>query len=149
MVIKNRKTLISHGNVEGRKIVLDILEAGLRAPDPYDNTVKMVRIEENKLIVGLPEFSIPEGQEPLEFDLSKINNIYVVGGGKSVQRQAKALEDILGERITEGHIIIKKGDEVQLKRIEVTEGGHPIPDEDCVTGARKILTIEKKQKREI
>ena len=77
MVIKNRATLISHGNVQGRKVALDILEAGLKAPDPYDNTVKMVRIKGDRLIVGLPELSKPEGLAPLEFNLSEIKNIYI------------------------------------------------------------------------
>lgn len=148
MTIRNRTELTSHGNIAGRKIVLDILEAGLKAPDPYENTRKMVRIENGKLIVGHPDFSEPPGQEPLVFDLSEVKNIYVVGGGKAVQREAKALEDVLGERITEGHICTKKGDEVQLKRIGVTLAGHPVPDADSVAGARKILEIESKAKED-
>ena len=39
-MIKNRETLLSHGNIEGRKVVLDILEAGLEAPDPYEQTLE-------------------------------------------------------------------------------------------------------------
>ena len=148
MVIKNRKELVSHGNQKGREVVLDILEAGLEAPGPYayENTKKMVRIADGRLIVGHPDFSLPSGREPIVFDLSKINNIYVVGGGKSIQPIAKALEDVLGERITEGHICIKKGDDVVLKRVGYTLAGHPLPDEDSVSGAWKILDIEKRAK---
>ena len=40
MVIRNRVELTSHGNREARKKVLSILEAGLQAPDPYENTKK-------------------------------------------------------------------------------------------------------------
>jgi len=161
LAIKNRAELTSHGNNKGRETVFDILEAGLKAPDPYGNTRKMVRIVNGNLIVGHPDFSVPPeqelivghpdsakppGQEPIVFELSKINNIYVVGGGKSVQRTAKALEDELGERITEGHICIKKGDPIEVNKIKVTLAGHPFPDEDSVSGARKILNIEKKAK---
>ncbi len=161
MAIRNRAELISHGNNKGRETVLDILESGLKAPDPYENTKKMVRIENGNLIVGHPDFydplrqklifgypdsAKPLSQEPIVFELSKVNNIYVVGGGKSVQRQAKALEDVLGERITEGHICIKKGDPVEVNRIKATLAGHPLPDEDSVLGAQKILSIEKKAK---
>ena len=146
MIVENTAELLSHGNVEGRKAVIEILEAGLRAPDPYDNTRKLVRVCNGKLIVGHADFSLPPGQEPLEFDLSQVRNIYVVGGGKAVQREAKALEDALGDLIAEGHIIAKKGDGIHLKRIGVTLGGHPIPDEDSMEGARKIIEIEQKAK---
>jgi len=146
LIITNREELVSHGNRQGREIALDILEAGLAGPDPYANTRKMLRISDGKLTVGRPEFSLPPGQEPVVFDLAKINNIYVVGGGKSAQPLAKALEDVLGDRITEGHICIKKGDEVVLKRVGYTLAGHPLPDEDSVAGARKILDIEKRAK---
>jgi len=64
----------------------------------------------------------------------------VLGAGKGVQRVAQALEDALGERLTGGHIIDKKGgDPVYLKRIEVTLGGHPTPDADGVRGCQRIL----------
>ena len=77
------ETLLSTGNVPGRKAMLEILEAGLEASDPYNNTRKLIRLENGKLIVGNKEFSRPLGQEPLVFDLSQVGNIYVVGGGKA------------------------------------------------------------------
>ena len=146
-VFKNRDELLSHGSTSGRRIVLDILEAGLRGPDPYENVRKMVRLEKGKLIIGHPDFSIPPGQAPLVFNLTEIGNIYVVGGGKAVQREAEALEDSLGDLITEGQINANKGDTVRLKRINVTLGGHPIPDEDSVEGARRMLEIERKAQK--
>ncbi len=144
MLIKNRDALISHGNIRDRKTVLDILTAGFKAPDPYTNTTKMVQVAGNRLIVGTPEFSLPKGRDPLVFELDKIENVYIVGGGKSIQPIVKALEDTLGDLVTEGHICIKKGDDVTLNRVGYTLAGHPSPDEDSVSGARKILAIEQK-----
>ncbi|HHX45499.1 MAG TPA: DUF4147 domain-containing protein [Chloroflexi bacterium] len=158
MIIKNRDRLLSHGNVAGRRIVLDILEAGMAAADPYQNTRDLIRVEDGKLIVGneriprtespqIASLGLPGGAtsaEPLVFDLAKVRNIYVVGGGKAAQRMAKAMEDALGDLITEGHINAKKGDQVYLERIGVTLAGHPLPDEDSVAGARRILEIERK-----
>ncbi|MEM2888755.1 MAG: DUF4147 domain-containing protein [Candidatus Bathyarchaeia archaeon] len=146
-IIKNADVLTSHGNIEGRRILIEIMNAGLRAADPYPNTLKLVRVEDNKLIVGNKEFS-SSTEEPVIFDLSKIGNIYVIGGGKAVQRMAKALEDVLGDRITEGHINTKEGNAKQLKKIEVTFGGHPLPDERCAEGAKRILEIAKKVKKD-
>lgn len=159
-IFRNRAELTSHGNVEGRERVLDILETGLAAGDPYENVLKTVRIQNGKLLVGSEEFPLgpmgrhvpthprPFGPPPLVFDLDKIGNIYLLGGGKAAQRQAKALEDVLGDLITEGHVNAKKGDTVVLKRATVSLAGHPEPDEDSVIGAQRIVDIGTKGKRD-
>ena len=146
-IIQNTEELLSHGNVGGRRVVLDILEAGLRASDPYESVRKLVRVEDGKLIVGCENAAAPQGQKPLVFDLSRVGHIYVIGGGKAAQRQARALEDALGDLITEGHVNAKKGDTVQLERIGVALAGHPIPDEDSVAGARKIVEVARKARK--
>jgi glycerate 2-kinase len=144
MIIKNREEVVSPANSWRRALVVDIIEAGLEAVDPYVNTRKLIRIEGGRLRVGgSPEMDISGlGEEAV--DLSQIQNIYVLGAGKTVQRQAKALEDVLGERLTAGAVTIKKGEEIYLKKIEVTEGAHPVPDEHSVAGARKIVKIAQR-----
>ncbi len=144
MSVRNWDDLVSHGNVRGRRDAMAILEAGLRAADPYDNVCELVRVEGDRLLVGNPAF------DPLDspwsgvdtYDLSNIGHIWVFGAGKGVQRVGQALEDILGDRLTGGHIVDKKSsDPVYLKRIEVTLGSHPVPDEDCVRGGQRILEM--------
>ena len=144
--IQNADDLTSHGNVAGRRAVVQILEAGLEASDPYPNTFKLIRIEGNKLIVGNKAFE-PSGSPKTGdevFDLPKIKNIYVLGAGKGIQRVAKAIEDILGDRLTGGHVVDKKGHPVICKKIGVTLGAHPAPDADCVRGCEKIYEIIEK-----
>jgi glycerate 2-kinase len=140
MPIRNREVLLSHGNVAGRSIVLDILEAGTAAADPYANTMALLHLEGDQLTVG-PLVPNPSGPVAQVCDLSRTKCIYVVGGGKAVQRMAKAFEDVLGDRITEGHICIKKGERVELQRLGVTLAGHPLPDGDSLAGATKIMNI--------
>ena len=152
-LIKKIDTLTSHGNVEGRRTVLTILEAGLKAADPYSRARRLIAAEGCKLIIGVKDMqaSTSEGKpitEPLIFDLSKVKNIYVVGGGKAAQRQAKAIEDVLGDLITEGQVNAKKGEQVQLSKIGVTLAGHPLPDEDSVEGSKKILEILRKARKD-
>jgi glycerate-2-kinase len=65
----------------------------------------------------------------------------VIGAGKAVQRQAEALEHLLGGRLTAGAVTVKHGEGNRLGRIEVTEAAHPVPDEHSVAGARKILAL--------
>lgn len=166
MIIRNAAELLSHGSVAGRRVVLDVLEAGLRASDPYEHVRRLVRIEDGKLVIGRDDAvdrddatrqgeanaggrdgSADRPQPPLTLDLSSIDHIYVLGGGKAAQRQAKALEDVLGDLITAGHVNAKKGEAVELERIGVTLAGHPIPDEDSVAGARKIVEIARRARK--
>jgi glycerate-2-kinase len=143
--ILNPETLLSHGNLHGRQAVLEILEAGLKAADPYNNILKLVRIKDGKLVVGCMDFE-PEGS-PVSgdqvYDLSEVDRIFVFGAGKGSQRAAKALEDLLGETLTGGHIIAKHGDDLILERIGVTFGAHPVPDEGCVSGCQKIVEMSR------
>jgi glycerate 2-kinase len=143
--IQNMATLLSTGNVSGRKAMVQILEAGLQAADPYHNARRLIRIEGGKLIVGNPDFE-PTGSPRTGdqvYNLSEIRNIYVAGAGKGIQNVARAMEEILGDRLTGGHVIDKKGHPVILKKIGVTLGGHPAPDDDCVRGCEKILELTK------
>ena len=143
MRILNADSLTSHGNVRGRKAVLDILEAGMVAADPYENTRKLLRVEGGKLIVGNPDFE-PRGapRRGYEvFDLSRVGRIFVFGAAKGIQWSAKAIEDVLGDRLTGGCVIPKHGDESILKRIEIVPGAHPVPDEGCVKGCQRILEL--------
>ena len=143
--IQNIESLLSTGNVEGREALLEILETGLQASDPYNNTRKLIRLEDGKLIVGNKGF-VPAGSPKIDdevFDLSQIGRIYVFGAGKGIQRVAKAIEDVLGDRLTGGHVIDKKGHPIILGRIGVSLGGHPAPDEDCARGCQQILDMSR------
>jgi glycerate 2-kinase len=151
MIIRNTETLTSHGNIDGRKTLLDVIDAGLKAADPYPNVKKILRIEDGKLLVGQRDFAGDSATAnvkfPLEFDLSRVGNIYLFGGGKAVQRIAQAVEDILGDLVTDGQINAKRGEAKLLKRVNVTFAGHPIPDEGSVEGSNRRHEIEKKIKK--
>ena len=154
MIISNSAELISHGNIEGRIHVLKILEAGLANTDPYENARKLLHIHNGQLVIGHPHFPVhgPEnellGTKTLSFELSQIGEIYVVGGGKAAQRMAKAIEDVLGSRISAGCVCAKKGEKAELQHIELILAGHPIPDEVSLEGAQKIFDIEQQAKRD-
>jgi glycerate-2-kinase len=141
MRIQNGERLSGHGNIAGRQAMVAILEAGLQAADPYYNTLKLMRVEGGRLFVGNPAFEpsgAPYSGEQV-FDLAKTGKILVVGAAKGVQRVAKAIEEVLGDRLTGGHVIDKHGAPLILERIGVTFGGHPVPDEGCLEGCRRIL----------
>lgn len=66
---------------------------------------------------------------------------FVVGMGKASVQMAKAAEDILGDRIEEGLVVTKYGHGGKLRRIEVLEAGHPVPDQAGTRAAEEILKV--------
>lgn len=145
MRILNADQLVAHGNTRGRKLVTEILEAGLRAADPYYNTKLLIRLENGRLVVGNRSFEpagSPRSGDEI-YDLQDIGRIYVFGAGKGVQRVAKAIEEVLGDLLAGGHVIDKKGNSTILDRIGVTLGSHPLPDRDCVEGCKRILEMAR------
>lgn len=80
----------------------------------------------------------------LKISLEKTENIYVIGAGKASAVMASEVEKILGDRITEGHIIVKYGHASEIKSIRVTEAGHPFPDSNGFKATEKILEIAHK-----
>jgi glycerate 2-kinase len=75
------------------------------------------------------------------FKFSNIEHIYIIGAGKASAMMGAEVEKILGDQITEGHIVVKYGHSCKLKYIKVTEAGHPIPDANGYKATAKILKI--------
>jgi glycerate 2-kinase len=66
--------------------------------------------------------------------------LFVVGGGKAAVAMAAAAEEALGDRIAGGVVVTKRGHALEpLRRFEVIEVRHSVPDEECARGARRIL----------
>ena len=124
--------MLSHGHRRPRELAIQIAESALKAVNSYEAVKRILILSENQLRIGT-----------IKRDLSKIRNVYFFGAGKATMGQARAFEEILGKKITKGIVIVKKGQAQQLSKIEVIEGGHPIPDEASHMGARKILEIAK------
>jgi len=145
MRIQNKEMLTNHGNIEGRKIVVDLLDAGMDALDPYYRVKQFVKVENNKIVLDDRGFEMREDPHagPAIYDLKDYDRVYVVGAGKGIQRAALGLEEVLGDVLTGGHVIGKYGDGVILKKIGVTLAGHPVPDENCVKGCQEIEKLAK------
>jgi hydroxypyruvate reductase len=62
------------------------------------------------------------------FALADAGRIVVVGAGKASAALALAVEDLLGERISDGVVVAKHGHGAQLRRVRLLEAGHPVPD---------------------
>ena len=140
MRIQNKAMLTSHGNIEGRRVVTELLDAGLDAIDPYYRVKKLVRLDGSRLVLDSRDFEMkgdPHSGAAV-YDLAEFDRVFVIGAAKGIQRAALALEEILGDWLTAEHVIAKHGEELICKRIGVTFAGHPVPDECCVEGCKKI-----------
>jgi hydroxypyruvate reductase len=71
----------------------------------------------------------------------RFRNIYVIGAGKAGAPMAQAAERALGPRLTAGLINVKDGHVAKLRRIQLNECGHPVPDARGVAGAERIAQI--------
>lgn len=113
-----------------RSDALAIFRSALAAVDPEEAVRRHLRIEGSILAV--------EGRR---YDLNACQRILVVGAGKAVAPMAKALEDLLGDRIAGGMLVVKDGHGLPLKKIRIQEASHPVPDERGVAGTLEILKL--------
>jgi len=111
-------------------VLPQIFAAAIAAVDPYRAVRNAARLENGCLHVG-----------DASYPLDDFAHIVVVGAGKATARMALAMEQLLGERISAGLIVVKEGHMVSLGRIEQVEASHPVPNEAGVAGAQRILEM--------
>ncbi len=109
-------------------ILMDIFRAALAAVEPSHAVQRALRVEKNRLHAGGGEYS-----------LDGFSRVLVVGAGKAAAGMAMAVEEILGDRISGGVIVVKDGHSGPLRAISQVEASHPVPDERGVEGTRKVL----------
>jgi hydroxypyruvate reductase len=108
----------------------EIFRAALKAVDPIEAVFRYVKLVDGALQVG--------GHR---FEFKDYDRILVVGAGKAGAPMAKALEDLLGDRISDGVIVVKEGHGLPLQHIRIHEAGHPVPDERGIRGAEDVLSL--------
>jgi len=116
-----------------RTVAEQIFLAGIDSVLPERLINKEMVLKDECLVIG-----------HLNFSLEAIENIYVIGAGKASAMMGAEVEKILGNRITEGNIVVKYGHSCKLKYIKVSEAGHPVPDSNGFNATRAILNIAEK-----
>lgn len=132
-MIKNQEQLTHHGFFKGRTIALDIVKHAVQAVNARVAMQQKVTLLGNILKI-----------KNHRFDLNQFNHIYVLGAGKATFPMAVALEEILGDRITDGFVCVKYGQAGHLNRIRVMEAGHPVPDDNSLEAGRITVEIARK-----
>ncbi len=115
-----------------------LFQAAVDRVNPYEAVRRFVRLEGTSLVLG------SRNQKKVTLDLDRFRRIFLVGGGKATAPMARAMEDLLGERVNGGIIVVKYGFAENLSFTEIFEAGHPLPDFNGVNGTGKILDLLEK-----
>jgi len=106
--------------------------SGVRAADPKNAVQRSVQVTGQKLVI-----------QDTVYDLARYDSVYVLGAGKAAAAMAQAVEARLGPWLTGGIVNVKYGHSIPLKRIEVNEAGHPVPDEAGIRGTDRMIKLLK------
>ena len=122
---------------EIKNIAKTIFLKAVESVEPSKRLKDWVRIEKDRLWIKRDK----ESEKVFELNLFK--KIFLIGTGKASTSMAQAIEEIFGDRITKGLIITKYGHSLPLKKMEMIEAGHPIPDQKGFEGTKKIQNLLK------
>jgi glycerate 2-kinase len=114
----------------------EIFAAGLRAVDAKEAVKRSLVLKGNILQIG-----------EKELDLRKFNHIWALGAGKGSAGMAQAVEEILGDLVKGGLVIVKYGYLASLEKIRLEEAGHPTPDENGWRATRDLVDLLAKMGR--
>ncbi|OGD52610.1 hypothetical protein A3K80_03900 [Candidatus Bathyarchaeota archaeon RBG_13_38_9] len=141
--IKNKNKILENSTTQTDRKVRDAIllafDSALLSSNPYQLIIDNVSVSDSILAVGSKRF-----------DLNKFKNIIVIGGGKASGPMTQALENLLGNRITHGivNILTETSLNYPTKKVHLNEAGHPIPTENGMLGARKMLELAENSCRE-
>ena len=110
-----------------------ILEAAIRAVDPGEAVRQYLQREGDELIVG------DQG-----YDLRSIRRVRIAGIGKAGAPMTEAAASILGDRLTDGIVIVKQGylgGKAQIGPVRLLEAGHPVPDARSVKATAALIDL--------
>jgi len=115
--------------------VITIVKCGLISVDSY-SCIK------NSFSFNYPILSIStKSLKKTIYNIKNYNRLIVTGAGKASAPMVKAIEEILGNYISNGHIIVKYGHSTTLKYVNCIEAGHPIPDSNGIKGTKKVINL--------
>lgn len=136
-IIRNRADLLQHGYVGLRSAALDIAEAGILGADPGPGTRNLLSLKASDLGIG-----------SAVYDLRGIRRVVLVGAGKASYPIMRELVGVLGERVSEGLLIVKRGSAEPLDYVDVLEAGHPLPDEASLEAGQRISDLAQRAEKD-
>ena len=111
-----------------RADLVRIYQASLAAADPYASVLDKVSRSEDVLRVGAQSYP-----------LDRYRHIHLLGAGKACAAMARAVVDLLGDRLQGGVLVVRDLPEEGIERVKVLQAGHPEPDDRGLEAARQWI----------
>ena len=124
------KIVIHSSQPKFTRILKTLIQSSLDAADTGEAMKRLIIRKDQTLRVN-----------SVRYDLSQFQRIVCVGAGKASGHMARTLEQILGQYVEGGLVIVKDGYGTLTKKVPVVEASHPLPDSRGVRATKKILTI--------
>ncbi len=136
-IVKNKEQLIRGSDAKIRADFIRFVEEAISAANPKEAIRRMVKGGEGKLTVGSKVYN-----------LNKYNRVFVYGCGKAGEAMTEEVNNILGDLITDGTVIVKQGTiqnpEKRIGKVKLLEGSHPQTTEVTFNSTKQVLEeIEK------
>jgi hydroxypyruvate reductase len=109
-----------------------IWSAALRSVDPAIAVRKIMKRDGSVLEINRRRI-----------DLAGIRKLWVLGAGKAVAPMGQAVEKILGRYLSGGILATKYGHGLPLKKLDIIEAAHPLPDSNSLASAARIISLAK------
>lgn len=120
-------------NDDHRRVAMDLVGAALSAVDPEAAVEHHLGLDGARLRIG----------EHCSVDLEQVDRVLVVGGGKAVVPMSRAVETVLGARLSSG-LVLAKANLIQGElpgNIEVAQAAHPVPDPQGLSCTKRMIDL--------
>jgi len=120
--------------------LLSIRQAALAAADPFTAVQRAIRFYP----VGAEQTAGRLEVGGSRWQIEPRNRVWLIAAGKAAVRMAEAAAKALGQLLTGGVVVTKyhHSQGVELPScLQIYEGGHPVPDERGMAGARAIEAL--------
>jgi glycerate 2-kinase len=117
-------------NSELRNIARQIYQRALAAIDLESTIATQTQLRGNQLDLA--------GEK---VDLAEFKRILVIAIGKAALPMARAIDAVLGERISDGLVVTNSFSGRAPERMSVVVGGHPVPNRGSIVAAESALQM--------
>ncbi len=124
--------IIQSSNRPIKRILKALIQSSLEAADSGNAMKQSIIRKDHQLYVNT-----------VRYDLTKYQRVVCVGAGKSSGHMARTLEQILGEHLEGGLVIVKDGYGAPTQKVCVVEASHPLPDTRGTRATKHILNIQR------
>jgi hydroxypyruvate reductase len=70
--------------------------------------------------------------------------VFLLGAGKASGAMAAAAEEVVGDRVAGGFVVAKDGCAAPLRRVDIAEAGHPVPDARGLAASARLLEVARR-----